>query len=379
MKNVFFSLLLVMAGGIYRADAAQATPSSSPAQDVTRTDAAKPRASQDAKKRADAKKQRQSAATKSKPAPSQQPASGLPGRISDSGPLALAGDGKPDGTGDARPKGDSSRTEQPAASGRSAAKPGATSSGAALTDIYRIGEGDVLDIRLLNAPSRGSTLFTVVSGGLLDYPLVGDAIRVSGLTTDEVARRLATLIKLYDHPKVIVNIREYASHNVIVTGLVNDPGTKVLRREAMPLYAVVAEAQPRADATTATIYRHGTSPIVVQLSDAEATSTTILPGDIIKLSAPPPAPPAPPQYFYVGGQVGDPGQKSFHAGLTLTQGLLVAGGVTRFAGSKVRVSRQGLDGRLTSTEYNLKQIESGKIPDPPLQAGDRVEVRRSGW
>jgi hypothetical protein len=32
-----------------------------------------------------------------------------------------------------------------------------------------------------------------------------------------------------------------------------------------------------------------------------------------------------------------------------------------------------------TTEYNLKQIEAGKIPDPVLEAGDRLEVGRGGW
>ena len=67
------------------------------------------------------------------------------------------------------------------------------------------------------------------------------------------------------------------------------------------------------------------------------------------------------------------------AGLTLTQAILASGGTSRFAGSKVKVLRQGPDGRLVTTEYNLKQIENGKVPDPQLQPGDRVEIARGGW
>ena len=44
-----------------------------------------------------------------------------------------------------------------------------------------------------------------------------------------------------------------------------------------------------------------------------------------------------------------------------------------------KISRQGADGRLAATEYNLKQIEAGKDPDPVLQPGDRLDVSRSGW
>lgn len=245
-----------------------------------------------------------------------------------------------------------------------------------LTDIYRVGVGDVLDIRLLNAQTRESTLFTVMPGGLLEYPLVGEPVQVAGLTTDEVDSRLTEKIKLYENPQLVVSVREYVSHSVVVAGLVNDPGTRALRREAMPLYVVLAEAQPRPEAGLATIVKTDGQSITVNLMDAKATTTLIHPGDVITISMPPPAP---PQFLYIGGQVNQPGQKDFHAGMTLTQAVLASGGTTRFAGSKVKVSRAGADGRLSTTEYNLKDIEAGKIPDPALQAGDRLEVGRGRW
>ena len=242
--------------------------------------------------------------------------------------------------------------------------------------IYRIGAGDVLDIRLLNAQTRESTLFTIMPGGLLEYPLAGEPLQVGGLTTDEIGARLTASIKVYEKPQVVVSVREYVSHSVIVTGLVSDPGSKALRREAVPLYVVLAEAQPRPDAGRATILRPGGQSIVVDLSDTKEAAALVFPGDVITLSA---MPLPPPQFFYVGGQVAAPGQKDFHAGMTLTQAVLAAGGVTRFAGGKVRISRQGTNGLLVSTEYNLKQIEAGKVPDPVLQPGDRLEVSRGGW
>jgi protein involved in polysaccharide export with SLBB domain len=244
------------------------------------------------------------------------------------------------------------------------------------TSIYRVGVGDVLDIRLLNSQGRDSTLYSVMAGGLLEYPLAGDPLPVAGLTTDEIDARLTSLIKVIENPQVVVSVREYGSHTFIVTGLVNDPGTKILRREAMPLYVVLAEAQVKPEAGRATIMRSSGENLEVNLADQKATTALVLPGDVVTLSA---LPPAPPQFFYVGGQVNSPGQKDFHQGLTLTQAVLASGGTTRFAGSKVKVSRQGADGKLVVTEYNLKQIESGKIPDPVLQPGDRLEVGRGSW
>ena len=267
-------------------------------------------------------------------------------------------------------------TSAPVKPATTATEPAVKAPPPAPESIYRVGAGDVLDIRLLNAQSRESTLFTVMPGGLLEYPLVGEPLQVSGLTTDEIDARLTARIKIYENPQIVVSVRDYVSHSVIVAGLVNEPGTKVLRRDAMPLYVVLAEAQPRPEAGRATILRPGGQSFTVDLADTKATAMLVFPGDVITLAA---LPPPTPQFLYIGGQVASPGQKDFHAGMTLTQAVLASGGVTRFAGSKVKISRQGANGLLVSTEYNLKQIEAGKVPDPVLQPGDRLEVSRGGW
>ncbi|HEX8355068.1 MAG TPA: polysaccharide biosynthesis/export family protein [Pyrinomonadaceae bacterium] len=269
---------------------------------------------------------------------------------------------------------DSNKTAQPAPANLPA-NPAAAPAPAAVSpaDIYRIGTGDVLDIRLLNGQDpRQNTLYSVVAGGVLDYPLLRDPLTVAGMTTDELAAQLVAEFRhrgLYERPQVRVSVREYASHAVLVSGLVNDPGTKILRREAIPLYVVVAEAQPKPEAGRAVIISHSTGKIVtVDLNDATALNTLVRTGDVVTLTV------RPPEFFYVGGEINAPGQKDFHPGITLTQALLASGGVTRAAGDRVKVSRQGPDGRLVSTEYNLREIEGGVAPDPALRPGDRVEV-----
>jgi hypothetical protein len=58
----------------------------------------------------------------------------------------------------------------------------------------------------------------------------------------------------------------------------------------------------------------------------------------------------------------------------LTQAILAAGGATTGAGERVRVSRQGTDGRLVTEEFNLRKIQDGKVADPLLQKDDRIEL-----
>ena len=239
------------------------------------------------------------------------------------------------------------------------------------TQVYRVGPGDVLDIQLTDNPGRNSTLFTVLDDGVLEYPFAGNPIVVGGLTTSEIAALLRQRIKIFDNPQVKVDVRDYASHAVSISGFVAAPGTKILRREAMPLYAMLAEALVLPEAARATITREGVATIVVDLKDANQSATLVVPGDVIKLSG---MPPIPAEFYFVGGEINSPGQKPFHTGLTLTQAVLASGGTKSGAGSRVRVSRQGADGRLTSEEFNLRKIQTGKTPDPVLQKGDRIEV-----
>lgn len=88
--------------------------------------------------------------------------------------------------------------------------------------------------------------------------------------------------------------------------------------------------------------------------------------------------PRPREFFYIGGLIAAAGQKDFNPGMTLTQALLASGGVTRETGAKVRVAvaRQGADGKLVTAEYDLREIEAGRVPDPRIQPGDRIEVGR---
>jgi protein involved in polysaccharide export with SLBB domain len=240
------------------------------------------------------------------------------------------------------------------------------------TATYNVGIGDVLDVRLSNASTRESTLFTVLKNGMLEYPLLNGPVSVVGLSTDEISRLLSSEIKVIKAPRVTVTVRDYTSHALVIGGLVDSPGRKILRREAMPLFAVLAEALVRPEATVATILRNGKEGDALSLKDDQAMAMLVMPGDIIKLSG---GPIAAKKFFYVGGEVSAPGEKTFREGMTLTQALLSAGGASQ-SGKTVRVARRNASGFLSTNEYNLRSIEDGKTPDPMLEAGDRIEVTR---
>ena len=245
----------------------------------------------------------------------------------------------------------------------------------AATTLYRVGVGDVLDIRLANMPTRESTLFTVLKPGVVEYPLLSSAVNVNGLTTEEIAALLGREIKVIDHPRATVSVRDYASHAVTITGLVDSPGRKALRREAVPLYAVLAEALPRTDATAITIVRGGKKESL-SIANEQSMATLVMSGDVIKVSG---DSAAPKRFVYIGGDVASIGEREFREGMTLTQALLAAGGVARGEKASAKVARRNAGGFLVTNEYNVRTIEEGKAPDPVLEAGDRIEVRRGVW
>lgn len=239
-----------------------------------------------------------------------------------------------------------------------------------LTEIYRVGVGDVLDIRLLNSANNSSTLFTVIPSGIVELPIAGGAIKVAGLTPEEIQTRIAAELKRRAvEEKVSVGVRQYASHSVSVTGLVIHPGTRFLRREEVPLYVVLAESQLRNDGEIVVLRRGGNPAKTIDLRDSAALNTLIQSGDVITVTA------RPDEFYYIGGRINHPGQKSFTEGITLLQALLAAGSTPRQA-NLVEISREGTDGKLVTNRYSLKEIKSGNVKDPKLQPGDRIEVGR---
>jgi protein involved in polysaccharide export with SLBB domain len=245
---------------------------------------------------------------------------------------------------------------------------------AILTDVYRVGLGDILDIRFLNSPNGSrSTLFTVVAGGMIDFPIAGGSIMVAGLTTDEIQIKIESELKrraIEEKAQLSVGVRQFGSHTVMVTGLVASPGARTLRREAVPLYVVLAEAQVRNDAGRISILRNGSVFKTLDLSDPLAMNATVINGDVITVTS------RPQEFYYIAGRINYPGQKNFQPGITLVQAILAAGGTTRQNEGVVEISREGADSRLVTTTYNLKEIKAGRVEDPKLQAGDRIEVIR---
>jgi protein involved in polysaccharide export with SLBB domain/uncharacterized membrane protein YgcG len=238
------------------------------------------------------------------------------------------------------------------------------------TDNYKIGVGDVLTIATLNMPSNRSTLYTVSEGGWIDFPPAGGAIVAAGLTVAEIQARLESEIKGRNEnqeARLAVGVRHYASHTVTVTGIVSRPGLRSLKGETVPLYVIISEVQPRSEAGRVSIIRSD-STYNLDLHDPDALSFRVQPGDVINIA------PRTQDFYYIGGGVKRPGQKAFQPGITVLQAIIAAGGLNHESDHKVEVLREGVDRKLKTMTFDLREIKSGKMADPRLQAGDSLEI-----
>jgi protein involved in polysaccharide export with SLBB domain len=242
------------------------------------------------------------------------------------------------------------------------------------TEIYKIGIGDVLFISLKNA-SNASGYYTVRSDGTIDFPLAGDSPAVEGLTLDQVEDLLASGVTLFKDAHVQAKVREYASHKINVTGMVQRDGEKFLQREAMPLFTIKADAVVDPAATKVLIRRSEmVKPDLYDLNDEKTDDVLIYPGYTIEFTADGrTAALASTGFFYIAGEVASIGQKELVAGMTVFQAVMASGGV-KVNAKKVFVRRKNELGKLTVAEYELKKIRDGKTADPVLQPGDMIEI-----
>lgn len=252
--------------------------------------------------------------------------------------------------------------------------PGASIEETSLTKIYRVGANDVLDVRLNDGPEQQSTFYTVTATGLLEHPLLNEPMLVAGLTVEEIASRIDADLRrraIAENAKAFVGVKDYASHPVLVSGLVKESGTKFLRREAIPLYVVVADAQPLPEAAKVTVIRDAERSQIydVDLNRVADMDFLVHSGDVITLR------PNPTQFIYIGGEIKSPGEKTFRRGLTLMQVVLAAGGLDPKA-KIAEIANNNEDGFLVSTRFKLKDIVAGKVIDPLLKPGDRISILR---
>ncbi len=124
------------------------------------------------------------------------------------------------------------QTVETVSSNKTASSTSATSTTAkAADDRYRIGPGDVLDIRILNRPNLSREAVRVEGNGMIRMPLIDAEILAACKTEGELANEIAErYTRYYRKPQVDVFIKEYRSVTVSIIGMVTEQGRFQLQR-----------------------------------------------------------------------------------------------------------------------------------------------------
>ena len=292
---------------------------------------------------------------------------------------------------------------------------------------YRIGPGDLLDIRVFGHPEMGREA-RVDNGGRIRIPFL-DEIRAACLTEVELSRAIEEKLRKYLRaPQVDVLVKDYQSQPVAVMGAVSHPGRFLLQRRVrlLELLALAGGANPTAGASLNLIrgkdYDYCANPgatpaavaaekasgpdkmdkmdktdapgeaqavaqtaesdklfdgsfVTISLHDllggASAANIFVEPGDIVSV-------PEADQVFMTGG-VMRPGPIALRQATTLLQAIGIAGGFYPDAAKKrIRILRQMPGSQERKEEiYDYEAIEKRKAKDVVLLPNDLIEVPSS--
>jgi polysaccharide export outer membrane protein len=282
---------------------------------------------------------------------------------------------------------------------KTAATVAATPAAPKVDDRYRIGPGDVLDIRVFNRPQLSREAVRVDQAGLIQMPLIEGDIKAACLTEGELAKEIGRLyLKYQRHPYVNVFVKEYSSTPVAVIGAVDKPGRFQLQRRVR-LLELLAFAGGQTDRAGARVQLARTGSIntcdapagtPVAVADAEDVAETVFyfnlkdtlrgdekanpyvrPGDIVNL-------PEADEAFVVGN-VFKPQAITLKEPITVGQAIAKAGGTLPATKSNgIRIIRQtpGSTEKKIIT-VDLAAINKHRAEDVMLQANDIVEVPTS--
>jgi polysaccharide biosynthesis/export protein len=247
----------------------------------------------------------------------------------------------------------------------------------AQTESVTIGRGDVLHVKVLEAPDLEQNARVTDAGALT--LILGGNVQVAGLTPAQAAVAIEQVL-VNDHyilaPHVSVTVDQTVTQNVTIMGQVRSPGSYAINTPR-PILDVLALAGGLTDVADrrVTIQRHDTKErsVFVVSNSANAAldgSVVVSPGDTVIVSK--------ADVVYILGDVNRPGGIAMvtnDSKLSALQAISLAGGTPPSAvPSHARLIRKQPDGTHVELPLQLSAMQKGKQPDVPLQADDIVYV-----
>lgn len=260
-------------------------------------------------------------------------------------------------------------------------------------NLYRIGSGDVIEIRIFKKPELSRDMVRVDNQGNIRMPLIDGPIRAGCRTETELAEQIAASYHDYlRDPRVEVFVKEFKSRPVAVIGAVDKPGRFQLERRVHLLDLLSFAGGPTDKAGARVQVVHSGELADCQLGESgpadeletftsydlnatlrgeETANPYISPGDMISLPE--------ADLAYVVGDVLKPTTLPLKTPITISQAIAMAGGTLPDAkNNRVRILRQ-VTGTTKKTELivDLEAINKRKAEDVMLQANDIIDVPTS--
>jgi polysaccharide biosynthesis/export protein len=259
---------------------------------------------------------------------------------------------------------------------------------------YRIGPGDVLEVRVSRAPELSRDGVRVDQRGMIRMPMWNDDVPAACLTEGELAANIARIyLKYKTAPHVDVFVKEFQSQPVAVTGAVRSASNFKLQRQVRLLELLSFAGGPSEAAGQTVQIVHAGGPSLCEKGTEAAASDMgglvsykledtlrgvpeanpyVRPGDIVRVLE--------ADQVYVVGNVLRPTSIPLKTPITVSRAIAIAGGTAPSTKKdKVRIVRQ-TPGSITKQEIfvDLGAIEKRKAEDVALLANDIVDVPISG-
>ena len=269
---------------------------------------------------------------------------------------------------------------------------------------YLISPDDVLSVNVYDAPEISGE-YRVGPNGQLELPLLAEAVEADGLTPAQLSRLLVKKYaeeEIFSNARVTVSVKQSRIHSITVAGAVKNPQIYPLFGKTTVLDVlsqagglsddasnmafvargeVAIQALNQSGARTPTNSHNGdvacTGTVTIDLkrlmeTGEPASNVELYPGDRITVQR--------AGVVYVVGAVNRPGGfplRSSEEEMTVLKALALAEDTKSTAQkSKAVIIRKNPEGKNGRQEIavNLKNVLTGRAPDPTMQASDILFV-----
>lgn len=248
-------------------------------------------------------------------------------------------------------------------------------------DEYRVGSGDVIEVRVFGEDELNRTL-RVSGDGVVSFPLVG-RVTVGGQSALEIADQITRMLArdFLVNPQVTVTVQQFVSRQVQVLGAVKAPG----------MYNLTGRTNVTALLARAGGISEQGGKILLLVRESEKAGEFLAPsridayallnqgdrsqdlevngGDVLFVPR--------ANEVYVMGEVTQPGAVVYQEGMTLLQAISKVGAFKPTAApNRIQIIRR-INGKEEIIRIDAKKVQDGLEQDRPLMPEDLITVPKS--